>query len=410
MKAFTLRASLLSSTVPMLGIIMSLLILSPDAQAQGRIAAGPEPNLSLKLEIERSIAKGVAYLKSQQDAASGAWSDPDYPAFTALAVSALIGDPGRDLHQPLSAEIEQGYAFLLANRQADGGIYAKGLSNYNTSLAIMALVQSGKAEHLPVIAKARRFLVNLQHDYEKPGVADSLYDGGIGYGSSTTAHSDLSNTSRALEALYYSKKALADTEYSVKAEEELDWDAAISFISATQNSEASVQRWGESFILRPEDKGGFVYYPGNTKSDQIEIPITGAKPKIALRSYGSMTYTGLLSFLYADMDSTDPRVVAALDWLQQNYTLDENPGMDSQGLYYYYHTMSKALALSGLDILHDATGKRIDWKQDLALRILSLQKRDGSWKNEASNRWMEDDPDLVTAYSLLALEQIWRQL
>ena len=37
-------------------------------------------------------------------------------------------------------------------------------------------------------------------------------DGGIGYGGSY-AHSDLSNTHLALEALYYSKQVLSDTEF-----------------------------------------------------------------------------------------------------------------------------------------------------------------------------------------------------
>lgn len=378
------------------------------AHAQETIAAGPEPNLSLKLEIERAIESGTTYLKSQQDVTSEAWGDTSNPAFTALALSAIMGQPSQNDDSISSAKTKKGYDFLLANQQDDGGIYVKGLANYNTSLAVMALVQSGNPDHLPVIAKARRFLVGLQQDQGEKGAVDNLYDGGVGYGNSLP-HSDLSNTTLALEALYYSKKALADTEYAVEAGKDLDWDAAIQFISATQNSDASVKRWGDGFTVREEDKGGFVYYPGDTKSDEIDVPGPGSG-KVALRSYGSMTYAGLLSFLYADVDSTDTRVVAATDWLKKNYSLEENPGMGMQGLYYYYHTMAKALALSGVGVLHDDSNRRIDWKKELAVRLMSLQKQDGSWTNEASNRWMEGNPVLVTSYALLTLEHIWRQL
>ena len=44
-----------------------------------------------------------------------------------------------------------------------------------------------------------------------------------------------------------------------------------------------------------------------------------------------MSYGGLLSYLYAKVDRSDPRVVAVLDWLRANYTIAENPGMDQQG-------------------------------------------------------------------------------
>ena len=67
--------------------------------------------------------------------------------------------------------------------------------------------------------------------------------------------------------------------------------------------------------------------------------------QVALRSYGSMSYAGLLSFIYAEMDKNDERVMAVRSWLNDNYTVKENPGMGPQGLFYYYHTMAKALSL-----------------------------------------------------------------
>lgn len=379
------------------------------ASAQDRPAPGVDgANVSLKLEVERAIAKGVEYLKSKQDKEKGSWSDPVNPAFTALAISSILGDPNLDPAKGLPAEVEKGYEFLLSNVKPDGGIYSRGLATYNTALAVTALVQSGKKEHLPVIAKARRLLVNQQQDYDKKGTVDNLFDGGIGYGG-TYAHSDLSNTHLAMEALYYSKKVLADTEFDDTKEFDLDWGAAIEFVSATQNSEASVKRLGDWAGLREEDKGGFIYFPGDTKSEEIELKTDGGT-KTALRSYGSMSYAGLLSFIYADMDRDDPRIASVMDWLSKNFTLEENPGMEAQGLYYYYHTMSKALAITGTKALVTPEGKKIDWKKDLALKLMSDQQEDGSWVNQGSNRWMEDNSILVTAYSLLALEHLYRQL
>ena len=57
-----------------------------------------------------------------------------------------------------------------------------------------------------------------------------------------------------------------------------------------------------------------------------------------------MTYAGLKSMIYAGLTADDPRVKAAYDYITKHYTLDENPGLGQQGLYYYYQTFAKALA------------------------------------------------------------------
>jgi squalene-hopene/tetraprenyl-beta-curcumene cyclase len=387
-------------------LVLSLAI-GPMAPAQERKLPKPgaEGNVSLKLEIERAVERGVAWLIAQQNAETGAWSDATHPALSALPILAIIGDPNRDPKAPLPEAVNKGYDYLLSTRQVDGGLYTKGLATYNTALAVTALSVSGQKEHLPVIAKARRLLINQQQDFDKRGATDNLLDGGIGYGG-TYAHSDLSNTHLAIEALYYSKRALADTEFDESGEFDLDWDAAIEFVSRCQNSEETMKKLGDTVGLRAEDKGGFVYFPGDTKSDQIEL----GNGRVALRSYGSMSYAGLLSFIYAEMKESDPRVVAAREWLGKNYTVEENPGMKSQGLFYYYHTMAKALSTSRTGKIDLADGKKADWRQDLAVKLFDQQQPDGSWINTGSNRWMEDNPVLVTAYALLALEHIYGSL
>lgn len=387
----------------------SLFLLTSTVSAQTQqISKTPDGDVSLKLEIERAVEKGVKWLKENQNAETGAWSDEKLPAFTGLAVSATLGDPNLDPKDGIPAHIEKAYDYLVSQAKPDGGIYGKGLATYNTSISMVALLQAGREEYLPIVAKARRLLINQQQDFDKRGETDNLFDGGIGYGGSY-AHSDLSNTRFALEALYYAKKALSDTKYDESEEFDLDWDAAIEFVSLCQNSEKTVERLGEKTTLREEDKGGFVYFPGNTKSEVLKVQ-TDEGEKNALRSYGSISYAGLLSFIYADMDRDDPRIAAVMDWLSKNFTLEENPGMDAQGLYYYYHTMAKALAISGTEKIVTPDGKEIDWKKELALKVMSTQQQDGSWINEQSNRWLEDDPALVTAYSLLTLQHVYRNM
>jgi squalene-hopene/tetraprenyl-beta-curcumene cyclase len=122
-----------------------------------------------------------------------------------------------------------------------------------------------------------------------------------------------------------------------------------------------------------------------------------------------MSYAGLLSFIYAQVDKNDPRVKAVIDWLSKNYTLEENPGMGQDGLYYYLHTMAKALSTTGIDTLTMKDGRKINWRQDLARKLLDLQREDGSWVNK-SGRWWERDPHLVTAYATITLEILHRGL
>jgi squalene-hopene/tetraprenyl-beta-curcumene cyclase len=130
-----------------------------------------------------------------------------------------------------------------------------------------------------------------------------------------------------------------------------------------------------------------------------------------LRAYGSMTYAGFKSYLYADLPRDDRRVTAALDWISRHYTVAENPGMGRQGLYYYYVTFSRALGAWGqprLDVT-TAEGKseQRDWANDLIDQLASLQNEDGSFRS-VEKRWMEDDPVLITAYALIALREAGR--
>jgi squalene-hopene/tetraprenyl-beta-curcumene cyclase len=212
----------------------------------------------------------------------------------------------------------------------------------------------------------------------------------------------MGNTLAALEAIYYSKRLAEDK--NLAEAKDLNWEAAIHFLQNCQNLPAyNKQKWASD---DPINKGGFVYYPGQSMAGVQTNSGTG---RVALRSYGSISYAGMLSYIYANLKREDPRVLAVFDWLRRNYTLEENPGMGPQGLFFYIHTMTKALSAYKVADLELTGGKKVDWRHEVAMRLINLQQKDGTWQNE-NGRWWEKDPALVTAYAVLSLEMIYREL
>ena len=372
----------------------TLLVLSITLASAALSQSPSQSNGSIQNEVAQSVSRGLRWIASQQDA-SGAWGEPKNPAITALALMSIMR---ADESNPRTATaIESGFRFLRSHVRADGGIYAEGLSNYNTAISLLAFLKLGDPKDAPLIRDARAFLIK-QHAEQM--IRPEL-NGGIGYGpngvSPKRQHPDLDNTLVSLEALRACELADSSRENAGKSGG-LDWAAAIAFVSRCQNLPTSNSA---EWVARSEsERGGFVYYPGFSNAGEVEEQ-GGRK---ALRSSGSMSYAGLISFIYAEVSKEDERVQAALDWLRQNFTLEENPGLGKQGLYYYYHLMAKALTASKTTTLQ-ASGKSHDWARELAIELINRQQSEGFWVND-TGRWMEKDPVLVTAYGLLTLELI----
>lgn len=373
-------------------ITLGTLLLCHSADANQR-------HESLKQEIRQSIARANAWLKSQQKP-EGHWDDPELPAFTALTLTAATRDPNLDLKAPFPEHIEKGFSWLLAQQKEDGGIYNRGLSVYNTATSVTALMSADREVYEPAVVKARKHLINNQWDIGKAKETDHPNDGGVGYGSKKD-EADMSNTYLAVEALALSKKVIEDGKHGDQPD--LDWDAALTFLSRCQNlEETNDSDWASN---DPKNKGGFIYGPAQSKAGEDKL----ADGRTALRSYGSISYAGLLSMIYAKVSADDPRVVAVKEWLGKNYTVDENPQMGAQGLFYYYQTMSKALTAANISNLKLENGSEVDWRTELGEKLLITQRGDGSWANE-NGRWMESNPILATAYNVLSLEQIYHSM
>lgn len=101
-------------------------------------------------------------------------------------------------------------------------------------------------------------------------------------------------------------------------------------------------------------------------------------------SYGSITAGGL-GALYACMDNTPPpiaekdltermAIASALEWIEEHFSVTENPGKD---IHYYYHwlnNLSRAAMTSG----YKSFGSH-DWYAEGVAELLRTQKNDGSW-------------------------------
>jgi squalene-hopene/tetraprenyl-beta-curcumene cyclase len=331
--------------------------------------------------IRAAIGEAATYLVEQGQAADGSFSAESGPAITALAVTALV-KTGMPADAPA---VRKGIDSLLRFKQPDGGIYPPDsfVSNYETSIALVALAacnQDGRYDE-PIKA-AQAFVKGLQwDDGEGKGAADPAY-GGAGYGRK--GRPDLSNTSFLIEAL-----RSVGTEADDPAIQR-----ALVFVSRTQNLEGSHNTL--PFPAKNPD-GGFYYTPAAGGESQA-----GTTPEGGLRSYGSMTYAGLKSMIFAGLTKDDPRVKAAVEWLAKHYTFSENPGLGDAGLYYYFQTAAKALDCLGGETFTDSAGVAHAWRSELSDAILAKQQPDGSWVN-TNPRWLEGNPNLVTSYTLLAL-------
>lgn len=354
-----------------------------------------DPSLRKDALHAMSISRQWLIAQQQED---GCWSNPAFPAMSGLAISAIRSTPDIIWESSRPPGIQRGLDYIMTKVQTDGSIYQEiegmkggGLPNYNTAICLMALAEVGDPDYGPVIEKGREWLIKSQY------LGGGVYNGGMGYDPAhQRAYADLSNTVLALEAL----RKTAPVEKDSQAQ--MDWDAAIEFVSHCQHlRQTNDAEWVSETL---DQKGGFVYHPEKSQADGVE---SADGREDYFRSYGSMTYAGLLSFIYAEVEPEDARVKAAVDWVGRTWTLDENPNMGEEGLYYYYHTMAKALNARNVEVLELPDGRKVAWREAFIRKIISLQKIDpktglGYWQND-NNRWWENDPVLVTAYTLKAL-------
>jgi squalene-hopene/tetraprenyl-beta-curcumene cyclase len=341
----------------------------------------------------KSLKNGAAFLIKDQNE-DGSWGKYKTPAIAALAVVALHECPADD-ETARDEAVEKAMTYVLKWVQDDGSVQNAGRKfiffknwnypTYNTALSLLAMAKVNKPEYKPIMMAARDFLKSMQIDD-----VSSINHGGFGYAAGKDPN--MSTTSWAAEAL--KKTDYLDSDGNTKSEEAIKstkrmWEDLDKFLAKSQMLRNVPHENG----LRTDQiyDGGFGYEP--------------AEVAPAIVSTSAMTYAGLKSMVYADLDKSDARVKGAMHFVSNNYTFKESPGAGMKGYYYYLQTMTKALNAYGLDTIALADGSKKKWRDDAISQIAKQQYPDGSWVNTKNGRYLESLPALVTAYSMISLRE-----
>ena len=336
---------------------------------------------------------GLGYLLKKREA-SGGWSFGGgmmTPAITAMVTHAMLQNPGVDRNDPV---VSKALALIVSYQQKDGAIFdpKQGQQAYTTAIALSTLAAAKDPKLTEAIRKATDYLKGLQiqpgqesADGGKIGEDDPRV-GGVGYGK---------NGEPNLSVLSYVIDGWHDA--GIKPDDEA-MKRAVRFLTRMQNrSESNPMAWAKE----GSNDGGFAYDQKTSKAGE------GPEGK-GKRSYGSMTYSGFKSMLYAGVDKQDPRVQAAYAWIRRYWRLDSNPNMPArqsrEGLFYYYHVFAKALRAWGQDEITDLKNVKHNWRHELIDALTERVSSDGSWTNKDASRWDEGNPVLATCYGVLALQ------
>ena len=355
----------------------TLMAVTVGLAGQSSPARGGGLSAATRQKLIESLNKGEAYLRQQQQP-TGRWEN--HPGVTALAITAIVRQPGKNKATQVQS-VTTALDGLAALAKPDGGIYEAQIPHYITAVSATAFAAAGRPQDKPLIEKARRYIVENMLDEGEVVEKSDFWYGGMGYGKTTRADGRRAD----IISLEYALQALKDTELPAN---DAAWQKALTFLQRTQNnSETNDQKWAAN-------DGGFVYYPG------FSYHVDGGT-----KSYGSVTYNGLLSYSWARVKKDDDRVKAVFKWIRDNYTVDENPGMGQKTVYYYYMVFAKALQAMGEPTITDARGRAHNWREELGRKLLSLQHPEGFWVNEDKAE-MQDNKVLVTAFTMSAIQAV----
>lgn len=346
-------------------------------------------NISLLKEAKHSLTLAHDFLLTSQ-LENGSWKNE--PAITALVLYSFLLNPIYNPGAKSEKVLLKGFEYLETFVKPDGGIYRNEYKSYTTAVCLLAFTESKLEKYKTLINNAKQFLIQFQVDESEGITEDHQFYGGIGYGGDERP--DLSNTQLALDAIKaaedyeasYSGVVPANLSKVEKDERELGlhWRKALIFLARCQNVKAV------NDMPYAEDDGGFIYETGHYKEERSH-------------SYGSMTYAGVKSLLYARVDKEDIRVKRAVSWIRSHYTLEENPGFGQAALYYYYMTFAKCLDALGEDVIVDDKGNKHYWREDLIKKLISLQHEKGYWVNPDARYW-QNIKDLVTSYAIIGMK------
>ncbi|HVP11970.1 MAG TPA: prenyltransferase/squalene oxidase repeat-containing protein, partial [Phycisphaerae bacterium] len=140
-------------------------------------------------EAQKAVDRALVFLRSKQED-DGGWTAPYGPAVTAIVAQGFSQD--RD-YGPKHPVVQRALASISRFEQTDGGIYERqqNLANYQTSVVLMMLSSLNDPQQKERIAKAQKFLAELQYDANESVDRTNPWYGGAGYNE--RKRPDLSN-------------------------------------------------------------------------------------------------------------------------------------------------------------------------------------------------------------------------
>jgi len=372
----------------------------------------------LRRRLEAAYTSAGDWLGSQQDG-GGAWKqgppgrEQPSVAFTGLVVTALARAP-KELRARYQASIDKGAAFIVSKRNEDGS-FGEGptgafLKTYATAVALMALSATDREKFAEPIRGAQAYL--KQHQLK-----EGIDRGGSGYGDDEPSKDGMKKTIANLSTTGFTADAMEES--GLPKNDEF-WKLVVEFVRRCQNN--SETNTDKDFVeklkavgLSIGDDGGLYYAP----SAERKIHKAGTKitDKEIIQSYGSMTYHGIKTYLFAGLKKDSPEVKAAIDWVRKNYNIEAHPGFPYdaakrnhlRGLFYYYYVMARAMDAIGEKPFRTFDGKEHDWPVEMGRHLLKIMKDGKMWVND-NPAWWEDNPLLVTSYVLGTLDILMKHV
>ncbi len=312
-------------------------------------------------DVQRSIERGIEYLKSQQ-LADGSWADrPGYSGgVTPLCTLALL-QGGSTVDDDA---VKRALNYLRSYRPN---------ATYTASLQTMVFCTAEPKVDRLHIARNVRWIESKQY---KKGLSSGMW---AIHTPRSPDHVDNSMTQMAMLALYEAERV------GIAASDET-WRLALDFWQRTQNTDGS-WGWGPG-------------YPGS----------------------GSMTSAGIAAVIIASgrltagdatvegdqvqccgRGETSDHVKHALGWLERNFAVNRNPGVN-YWLSYYLYSLERAGRLTARRFIGEH-----DWYREGAHLLVNRQLSDGSWPSDLDDEY-HGDPRVSTSFSLMFLAKARRPM
>ena len=374
---------------------------APAAVGSGSGSGGSGAELAA---IDAALSRGGRFLAARQRA-DGAIPSETYAALgdgwslTPLAVLALRmavpdappGAQGAAAPEPIAAAYRRGADFVAALAGPGGDLRAAPEVTYPLyAYAIGALVLGApdNRRHRAAHARLLEGLRGLQLSERTGWRPTEASFGGWGYAPRPPV--------RAARAGSGTGSTFEDEAFAANLSATLLAAAALALGGVPAGDPALAAARG--FVERCQNTatdGGFFFSPAGGDANKA-----GALPGGGFRSYGSMTADGVRALLRLGRAPEDPRVAAAIAYLDRRFDPARNPGDFPQvaevrrASAYYYWAWSIAHVARHL-------GRR-GWAEALAAELLRRQGTDGSWRN-SSSEMREDDPIIATSFAVAAL-------